>query len=429
MKYCKEDMFIIPYQDNIFIFYAPLYGILMSVNREAAYIIKKYLNNELDENNAFLKKLISNFPSKQITPENNRIIDEFAPTTLGLALSTLCNLNCVYCHENAGANSNVMHWDIAKSAIDFVLGNCIKFKKNLNLRFLGGEPTMAWDLLVKCISYAKTNCYKHNISLQTYITITNAAFNKKKAKFIKENFKGFYISLDGLSEDHDFHRPFKNGKGSFSIVYQNAKYFYNNNVPFGIRVTVTNRNVNKLLGIVKFISKNFPNIELAFEPLVQIGRAEINQSSIYPPTHKNFCDNYLKALSYSVNNQIKIKNSLINHIMKPRTVYCNSITHPLMILTPTGEITCCSRKTSDKFFHFGKFDIDKNKFEFNLNKIKQLNRINVHLYDNCKECFCKYICAGDCEHLRQSGFNRCITNKEILKYHLANELGLLTKGE
>ena len=75
-----------------------------------------------------------------------------------LQVTQQCNLRCSYCtysgiyEGNRTHSSNWMSFETAKKAIDFFFDHNIDSAK-VPVGFYGGEPLLAFDLIVQCIEY------------------------------------------------------------------------------------------------------------------------------------------------------------------------------------------------------------------------------------------------------------------------------------
>lgn len=134
-----------------------------------------------------------------------------------LEVTGRCNLRCKYCiynetyEENRNFNCEDMSEEIALKAIDY-LADC--GGTDVTLAFYGGEPLIKYDLIVKCIDYAKKKiCDK---KLNFAFTTNGVLMDEEKAKYFAslENVN-ILVSLDGPKNHHDKCRVDIEGKGSF----------------------------------------------------------------------------------------------------------------------------------------------------------------------------------------------------------------------
>lgn len=146
-----------------------------------------------------------------------------------LELTERCNLRCKYCiYQNTNKNYRTygekdMSFDTAKKAIDFLVSHSFAVDRNtkLKLTFYGGEPLLKFDLMKKCVNYAKkcASDRKWIFSMTSNLTL----LTDEMCKWFAENKFSVTVSLDGDRETHDSQRVFPNGKGSFDIVMKNLK--------------------------------------------------------------------------------------------------------------------------------------------------------------------------------------------------------------
>lgn len=141
-----------------------------------------------------------------------------------------CNLRCTYCYQAHKNNKHKMTFDIAKKAVDYVLGNPQIFDAEAVLwDFIGGEPLLEIELIDKIVDYIKINSYKsgHKWAKNYRINIgTNGILYDRQnvQRFIKKNKDklNIGITIDGTKEKHDMHRVYCNGKGSYDDVMKNV---------------------------------------------------------------------------------------------------------------------------------------------------------------------------------------------------------------
>ena len=178
-----------------------------------------------------------------------------------LQVTQKCNLICEYCPyactDNESRNhTNVnMSFETATKAInDFVEHS--RDIKTLNIGFYGGEPLLNFKLIQNIIDYIES---KFTNKCIVYSMTTNGTLlTENIAKYlVSKDFK-ITISMDGDKVLHDNYRRFPDNSGSFSLVYSNIKYIFDNykefwkrNISFNAVVT-THIDFNKSLS---FFSK------------------------------------------------------------------------------------------------------------------------------------------------------------------------------
>ena len=60
-------------------------------------------------------------------------------------------------------------------------------------------------------------------------------------------------------------------------------------------------------------------------------------------------------------------------------------------------------------------------FAFDEEKI-HVNKSLLKMPEKCRDCFCKWHCAGDCPDTRNINYDRCYVNKRLIQYELESIL-------
>ncbi len=162
------------------------------------------------------------------------------PSFLCLHITEACNFGCKYCFADSVPTNGYMPVETAER----IIAKCLRElpPEKLLFDFHGGEPLMAWDLLVHCVQYARELNEKENIGKDvSFIFQTNGSLlTSEKVKKHKELDVDVGISLDGPAEVHDKNRIFARGtgqgkeRGTFEVVVANWK----NALSLGLRCGV-----------------------------------------------------------------------------------------------------------------------------------------------------------------------------------------------
>lgn len=134
-----------------------------------------------------------------------------------LELTQTCNQDCTYCSYSTNFKGRRNHsdksmsWKIAKKSIDYFINHSIKSRMR-HLGFYGGEPLLKWNLLKKCVEYARSKQNIDNLSIS--VTTNGTLINKHITSFFKNYDVKVYVSLDGPKDIHETNRVFNNNSKS-----------------------------------------------------------------------------------------------------------------------------------------------------------------------------------------------------------------------
>ena len=419
----KIELFFIDYEYDtaMQMVYAPLRGHL-------DLICKEDIDDILRNSESFKRKgLVEFLNHKPAINIDNFILDsKRAVPALDLALTNNCNLRCIYCHAAAGDlhKRDAMSEAIIKALLGEYF-NCVKNKKpgRVEIGFNGGgEPTYEMGLLEHAINEANRIAGDHGIKCE-FTMSTNGYYGKKVREYIINNFKKVSLSLDGPEHIQNLHRPAKDGRGSFHRVYETAKYFYEKNYPFAFRLTISEFSMQYLEEIIKFFVKNFPHRSLKLEPLNPTGRGKsVINDKVKAPDKAAFSKKIVEIIDYARGKPLKILNSASTEYDIIRVAFCSNVGVPNWIVDTQGNIRACTRDNSPEIFVFGRYDEDRGQVVFSEEKINSFKKMSSIYYDECKDCFCKYHCAGDCPERRLSDKSDCNSIRKIGAHILSQKI-------
>lgn len=422
-----HDIFLVPNTENTYLLYAPTLRKLLNITpRLAAKISNIGLSNETDDLN--IRAVVSLLEQSQkdaIKPFPMHLRkSKFFHLALGLTKD--CALSCLYCHADAGKREE-MSLDVLYNSVSFAFETAEKNSlKGVNISFaVGGEPTINWELFTTCIDKIKESETRYSIPVHLSMT-TNGYYGQNKRQYIAKHLNSVLLSLDGPPEIQNLHRPSITGKESYSLVKESALFFLKNVKSFSIRATVSNHSVREMSDIVEFFHKEFGNqYHLVFEPLVPLGRAPANMSVVSEPSQEEFVKYYIRAKELGKRLGIEIRTSAANH-KRLVTSFCGAMSIPSFTVTTKGIVTTCERDSDGDNYWYGRFSSDKQEFIFNEQRMG-CNKTLIEMPDKCRDCFCKWHCAGDCPDVRTVNYDRCYVNKALVQYELEKILSGIKK--
>ena len=340
-------------------------------------------------------------------------------TSAYLILSDICNLQCSYCYSSASTEGRLMSLEIAKSVVRFVVRNAIikKFAgvpHAVVINYMGGgEPTINWKVIENITYYARDLCKKH--SLPCYIGIqTNGQLNSDdRIYWLFSNLDKVGLSLDGLSDIQNIHRPRCDGMSSFlpasRFIDIHKQY---KNVKFTVRSTVSSISLIHLGEFCDWLAQNNVS-KLHIEPLSICGRAL--KSGTQPPLYNDFVDEY-ELLKETYANNLNISTSMDYDILH-NSWLCSGYLGNAVFVNTNGDMTCCTEVTNPTDKDFSRYcigKVDEENVHYYNDAIKLMNDISL---DKCKECFLYNSC------------NNCVIRYEREKHDKNENYTCLIKQE
>jgi len=344
-----------------------------------------------------------------------------------LILNNFCNLRCIYCYSSAGEHQRKeMPLAAAEKAIDRVASDCqITGLKRFGVTLTGGgEPLLSHKLVESIVEYCRRKREETGLACKLAI-VSNGNFSAQTCKFVTDNFNNVSISVDGLPDLHDRHRPTATGKGSFAPLERNVdRLLSSGKIDVGFRMTISEINVERLSEALVFLHRKWPGVVIGLEPIEKVGRcADKNTIALDP---MKFVKHFIKALRIAKKYGIQIRHSLAT--LKPlinEISFCG-VNGKIFAIDPEGNITSCTRVNSScdplaQYFHYGKYDPECDQLVIDINAYLYLRNLTVNSVPGCKDCFAQYSCKGDCCHLKAGVFGKNFAHKKSPKCH-ANRL-------
>ena len=181
-----------------------------------------------------------------------------------------CNLRCKYCFAGDGkykGEVEFMSAQTAKNAIDFLIkrsGN----RKNLEVDFFGGEPTLNMSAVKETVAYARSVEKQHGKHIKFTITTNAYVLTDELIEYFNAEMDNVVLSIDGRRDIHDSVRPNADGKGTFDKVLENTLNFTRKRgaKSYYVRGTFTAKNLDFAKDIIALNDYGFGQISL--EPVV-----------------------------------------------------------------------------------------------------------------------------------------------------------------
>lgn len=191
-----------------------------------------------------------------------------------------CQLACKYCYLVGKNEKERMTWDVAKAAIDYILGHEREYtEQSVVWDFIGGEPFLEIDLIDKICDYLKIEMFRRNhhwFNSYRFSFSTNGInyHEEKVQRFIKKNIShlSIGITIDGTRRKHDLNRVWKhrNGepeRGSYDDVVRNIPLWLSQFPGGSTKVTIS--------------SADIPYIKESVMHLYSLGIHEVNINCVF----------------------------------------------------------------------------------------------------------------------------------------------------
>lgn len=180
-----------------------------------------------------------------------------------------CNFACDYCFETK--RHGRMREDVQDVMVKSLEARARRLER-FSVTWYGGEPTLAWDVIVQLSKRLQEVCERYKVVYSAGMISNGYLLDQKKVQALSDlSIRMVQITLDGDAEYHDQRRVLCSGKGTFERILTNLSRFIGTNVRVAIRVNIDGRNKNGVHRLIERLEQarlgGQPNIGLYFAPV------------------------------------------------------------------------------------------------------------------------------------------------------------------
>lgn len=132
------------------------------------------------------------------------------PQSISLNVSSSCNLSCSYCYAArgsfAGAQPEPMTWEVARAAIDRLLGEADPAAP-VTVGFLGGEPFVNRRLVHRAVEYAAEEGSRRGLAVGFSVTTNGTLLRDEDVELFRRHRFAVTVSVDGGARIQNLQRP------------------------------------------------------------------------------------------------------------------------------------------------------------------------------------------------------------------------------
>ncbi len=318
---------------------------------------------------------------------------------LCLHVAHTCNLNCSYCFASQGkyhGERALMSFEVGKRALDFLIENS-GTRKNLEVDFFGGEPSLNFDVVKRLVEYAREVEGKHGKNFRFTYTTNGMLLTDEMIEFLNRECHNVVLSLDGRKEVNDHFRRDYMGRGSYDTIVPNFQRLVESRGGKGyyVRGTFTHNNVDFTNDLFHMADLGFT--ELSMEPVVcppddPYALTEEDMPKLfeqYEILAKEMIKRRREGRPFTFYHyMLDLKNG---PCIYKRITGCGSGTE-YMAVTPWGELFPCHQFVGDEKYSLGNvFDGVKNT------EVQEgFRSCNSYSREKCRDCWAKLYCSGGC---------------------------------
>jgi uncharacterized protein len=219
--------------------YVPEAQSIFTLPGDIAPLFSDHDSSDHDRPYELFREYISHLISLHKTPLNTQRSTKSGLKTLVIHVCQICNLDCIYCyaHELNKANKT-MSEEVAAAVLRQV--ETLAPTGIENVKFLGGEPTLAWDTVEFFVEGFNALAVRKNWAPPSFVMVSNGTgINVQRANYISSKRFKVLISVDGEAPIHNALRPRKGGQASHQSALDAVELLINAGVNTAIEAVYT----------------------------------------------------------------------------------------------------------------------------------------------------------------------------------------------
>lgn len=332
-----------------------------------------------------------------------------------ILLPTLqCNFDCPYCFEYK--KEVTLTRDLIEKYLSWV-DRKLTGMSHFHITWFGGEPLLCFDMMKEITRRVLKICKRRSCGYSASITTNGYLLTPKVTRSLQRlRINNVHVTFDGSKPFHDRYRKLLDGSGSFERLVKNVESYCRlskSHLPLGIRVNVTDENVNHMQDLFASFSDTVKRRSRIYFRWVWS-----NEASDYKVFAS--CDNKKNAFEilselYTLANRNGFY--IDNPVDEIGFNYCEVDFVNHFAIDPRGYVHLCGHtfKPEEAIGHIAD--------EFSADSLSYYCRwININPFDDKKCLACKLlpVCKGGCRKRRFLGTNYCLEEKFAVDRYVIN---------
>lgn len=313
-----------------------------------------------------------------------------------------CNLKCWYCYENHIKGSSM-----TDELVDKIIKHLeYKFKsepyETLKLSFFGGEPILKPKLVKQILKKVSELSSQYNFKLLLHFTTNGTVLPQSLLSALSNHNVSFQITIDGYEINHNSIRILKKGnskEGTYNLIIHNIKRICDTieKSRVTVRINFSNDTFEKLESLVDDLNNcDRKKVFFSLHRVWQVDTNLISKDSLFK--FIRYANSFGFLVYYMSLNNIGITSCYADHYNQA-------------VINYDGKVFKC---TARDFNEENSEGVLTKEGIINWKTDKLLDRMNIRIAENCKDCKLLPSCPGVCSQKRLENRNseNCVLDKK-----------------
>jgi uncharacterized protein len=157
----------------------------------------------------------------------------------------------------------MMSAETGKKSLDFLIAHSAQ-RKNIEVDFFGGEPTLNFDVVKQIVAYGRYLEKGTDKRFRFTITTNGIKLSDEDIDYINQNMVNAVLSIDGRKETNDTMRVRIDGSGCYDSILPKFKKIADdrNQKNYYVRGTFTKKNLDFYKDVQHLADEGFKQISI-----------------------------------------------------------------------------------------------------------------------------------------------------------------------
>ena len=424
MEKIKYDEYMVVYDDELGVVYAPRRGLLKTTTPDHAQAIedclKQYFDNtmsvqEKQDLENYMERSFGNSANLPISSCPN-LLERDTLRRLEILVANDCNLRCRYCYAHGGNYGKKAERMSPETVCTYLQALLIgKYKSVSVVMFFGGEPTLCPDTIQAACEFFERNVGKGTLEkMPQFVMVSNGTLiDEKMARLIHKYDINVTISIDGPQDINDLNRVDAAGNGAFERAVRGIELLRAVGKPPGL-IEATYTAAHAEMGYTK--EDIYDYLKEKFDTDIMVGDCESggDERLVYSDQDMHIRDGEMPLSNIAAMGRRLSAETLDG-------IGCDVALASVSLL-PNGELYPCHYFVGHPEYRLASFRdgaFDFSLYENILPRFTKLNKLSNPL---CEDCWAKAVCkpcpAFALLHEETEIAANCHYRKNLAKYEI-----------
>jgi len=311
-----------------------------------------------------------------------------------LLASEDCNFRCTYCYEAFARGT--MQPEV-RASIKKLVESRLPLIRRLYVSWFGGEPLYGFPAIAELAPFFVQVSKQHELTFGSHMTTNGYLLSPAVAdKLLAWQIRDYQITIDGTPEDHDRHRPARDGGKTFETIFSNLRSLGQRRDDFAVTIRINfdqenHPRLESFLDQVESVFRDDPRFSISFHAIGRWGGP--NDASLAVCGHEEVTR--VKALLKQAARQRGLNISgTLSEVQGPGSQVCYAARPHNFIIGAAGQVMKCTIALDKEDYNVVGYLRNDGQLELDQDKMALWTEPAFESDEMCRKCVILPTCQG-----------------------------------